>query len=333
MSAREYQTFLGGGKTYAFYVFYNGQRIITRWYEPSKTVEVKSLGAGLYYAVGFIKENDEKPAVIESSPVHIIERKENVELPSILVSIFGSCVSRDLLEYDAARNVKLDLYFARQSIVSAVSAEVPINFEEINLQSNFQKRQIFFDFNKTAFQKLQESMSDYLFLDLVDERFSLVKIRNSYVTGSATLFESGVVAEGAPTVDKEEYVDEYGNNSYRVEGIDIRVYMDRFCDRILERYKSEKIILHVVRGAEYYYDANGNIQKFEPNTAGYFKRLNRMWSFMYDYLYQKLNGCIHVDISSGYLADEKHVWGLSPIHFQREYYERVLEEINRLICV
>ena len=332
MSVRKYQTFLGG-KKYAFYVFYNGQHIITRWYESTKTVEVKSLGEGLYYAVGFIKENDEKPTTLESSPVQIIERKENFELPPVSVSIFGSCVSRDLLEYDAARNVKLDLYFARQSIVSAVSVEVPINFEEINLQSNFQKRQIYYDFKKAAFQMLQEKMSDFLFLDLVDERFSLVKIGNSYVTKSSTLLESGVVAEGVSTVDKEEYADEHGNNSYQVEGVDIRVYLDRFCDRILERYKPEKIILHVVRGAEYYYDANGNIQKFEPNTAGYFKRLNRMWSFMYDYLYQKMSGCVYIDISSGYLADEKHVWGLSPIHFQREYYERVLEEINRMIYV
>lgn len=158
------------------------------------------------------RENDEKPATIESSPVQIIERKENFELPSVSVSIFGSCVSRDLLEYDAAHNVKLDLYFARQSIISAVSAKVPINFEEINLQSNFQKRQIYYDFNKTAFQMRQEKMSDFLFLDLVDERFSLVKIGNSYVTKSSTMLESGVVAEGVSTVDKEEYVDEYGNN-------------------------------------------------------------------------------------------------------------------------
>lgn len=316
---------------YAFYVFYNEKRIITRWYETSNKVEVKSVGEGLYYAVGFVKENDMQPTIMVSPPMQVIERKDSFELPPVSFSIFGSCVSRDLLEYDEARNVKLDLYFARQSIVSAVSAKVPITLEEINLKSNFQKRQIYYDFNKTAFQMIKENVSDFLFLDLVDERFSLVNIGNSYVTRSSTLLESGVVPEDVSGVDKVEYVDEYGHNSYQVEGIDIRVYLDRFCNKILESYKSERIILHVVRGAEYYCDVNGNIQKFEPNVLGYFKRLNRMWSFMYDYLYKKMTDCIYIDISSGYLADEKHVWGLSPIHFQKEYYEKVLEEINKVI--
>ncbi len=49
---------------------------------------------------------------------------------------------------------------------------------------------------------------------------------------------------------------------------------------------------------------------------------------MYEYLFIKMDGCMCIDISSGFLADEKHVWGLSLIHFQEESYERVLEEID-----
>lgn len=59
---------------------------------------------------------------------------------------------------------------------------------------------------------LQEKMSDFLFFDLVDERFSLIKIGNSYVTRSVSLLENRVVAEGVRTVDKDEYVDGHGNN-------------------------------------------------------------------------------------------------------------------------
>lgn len=318
-------------RSYAFYVFYNGKRIITRWYEASKKIEVKALGEGLYYAVGFIKEEDNEPEILESSPIQILQERENHELPPASVSIFGSCVSRDILEYSAACEITLDLYFARQSIISAVADKIPLSYEEIHLQSNFQKKQIFYDYNKNAFEMLQENLSEYLLIDLVDERFPLIKTEGSYVTRSVSLLESGIINGNEPIIEKKEYVDTCGNISYQVEGIDVRVYLDRFCDRILKIYKSQNIILHVVRGAEYYYDENKTIKRFEPNIVGYFKKLNKMWTFMYDYLFQKMNGCIRIDISPGYLADEKHKWGLAPIHFQKEYYERVLEEIGKNI--
>ena len=325
----------GGGvkhRLYAFYIFHNGKRIITRWYEASREVKVKLSDEGLYYATGFIKENDSEPEIITSPPIQILQKREPFEVPAASVSIFGSCVSRDMLESDPARNLTLDLYFARSSIISAVSDKVALDYEKINLQSSFQKRQIYYDFNKSAMNMLQDKRSDYLMIDLVDERFPLIKIAGGYVTRSGTLLESGIISESEPIIEKEEYVDVHGEHSYRVEGVDVREYLDKFCDRILRIYNPEKIILHVVRGAEFYYDENREVQKFEPNIAGYFKKLNKMWSFMYEYLSTKMAGCMYIDISSGFLADEKHVWGLSPIHFQKEYYERVLEEISRKVC-
>lgn len=319
-------------RLYAFYVFHNGKRIITRWYEKSREIEVKILGDGLYYAAGFVKENDSEPEIMTSLPIQILQKREPFEVPAASVSIFGSCVSRDMLEYEAACDLTLDLYFARSSIISAVSDKVALDYEKINLQSNFKKRQIYYDFNKYAINMFRDKTSDYLIIDLVDERFPLIKVSGSYVTRSGALLESGIISESEPIIEKEEYVDVHGEHSYRVEGIDVREYLDKFCDRILKIYKPEKIILHVVRGAEFYYDEHKEIQKFEPNIAGYFKRLNKMWNFMYEYLSTKMAGCMCIDVSAAYLADEAHVWGLSPIHFQKEYYERVLEEISRKGC-
>ena len=318
-------------RLYAFYIFHNGTRIVTRWYETSREVKVNLSGEGLYYAAGFIKENGGEPEIITSLPIQVLQKREPFEVPAASLSIFGSYVSRDLLECEAACNLMLNLYFARSSIISAVSDKVTLDYEEINLQSNFQRRQVYYDFNKSAINMLQDKRSDYLMIDLVDERFPLIKVSGSYVTRSGTLLESSIISENEPIIEKEEYVDIHGEHSYRVEGVDVREYLDRFCDRILRIYKPEKIILHVVRGAEFYYDENREVQRFEPNIAGYFKKLNKMWSFMYEYLSIKMAGCMCIDISSGFLADEKHVWGLSPIHFQEEYYERVLARIAKKI--
>ncbi len=317
----------GGGILYAFYIFHNGTRIITRWYEAAKEIRIHIIGEGLYYAVGFIKKNDSEPAIITSLPVQVLQDRQKFELPTISVSIFGSCVSRDLMECAVAQSLTLDQYFARQSMISSVSVKVPVESEDIHLDSAFQKRQVYYDFNKSFMDMLQIKVSDYLIIDLVDERFPLVKYLGSYVTRSGALLQSGIIGENVIGIEKEEYVDASGKLSYKIEGIDVRIYIDRFCDKILGVYKPEKIILHVVKGAEFYRDLNMNIKRFEPNTAGYFKRLNKMWSFMYEYLGNKFKGCIYIDISMGYLADEGHVWGLSPIHFQKEYYEEVWWQI------
>lgn len=66
---------------------------------------------------------------------------------------------------------------------------------------------------------------------------------------SGELLKSGIISENVLSVEKEEYVDAYGKLSFRIEGTDIREYMDKFCDKILSIYKPERIILYVVRGA------------------------------------------------------------------------------------
>ena len=38
-----------------------------------------------------------------------------------------------------------------------------------------------------------------------------------------------------------------------------------------------------------------------------------------------------IDISQNYLADENHKWGLSTMHFQPEYYQNVVKEIEEIV--
>ena len=97
-------------------------------------------------------------------------------LPSQLpVSIFGSCVTRDALEYDYRHYLKLNSYICRQSMVSSVSAPVICSIEDINLQSKFQRRQVYNDLVKNMYDMLNNDSSRYLIIDLIDERFRLIK--------------------------------------------------------------------------------------------------------------------------------------------------------------
>ena len=84
----------------------------------------------------------------------------------------------------------LKSYFARQSIVSAVSNPVACKLEDINLESSFQKRQVYNDLSKNAFQQLSQDDSEFLLIDLIDERFSLLEYENSIITKSTYLVDS-----------------------------------------------------------------------------------------------------------------------------------------------
>lgn len=86
--------------------------------------------------------------------------------------IYGSCVSRDMLEYQQAE-VTLVKYIARSSLAAQLS--VPFKNEAIldRLPSKFQREMLQVDMEKTLFKQLQQSDFDVLLLDFIDERFSI----------------------------------------------------------------------------------------------------------------------------------------------------------------
>ena len=53
----------------------------------------------------------------------------------ININIYGSCVSRDSLEYQQERKIQVVNYFARQSVISAVTPPVPINEDDLSIAS------------------------------------------------------------------------------------------------------------------------------------------------------------------------------------------------------
>ena len=69
------------------------------------------------------------------------------------VNIFGSCVTRDLLEYDRKKIFSIGEYIARQSVISFLSVPINLNEQNIQLESDFQKKQLISDLSKNGFQR------------------------------------------------------------------------------------------------------------------------------------------------------------------------------------
>jgi len=110
----------------------------------------------------------------------------------IRVCIFGSCVSRDILARMDPASYDLQLYSARSSFGS-LFAEQPFEDEySARLQSAFQKRTLAMDINKTAIPKFKTLKPDVVLVDLIDERFDLVRMP----TGGRCTYSSELARAG-----------------------------------------------------------------------------------------------------------------------------------------
>ena len=109
--------------------------------------------------------------------------------------IFGSCVSRDILNYphDKTQLVLVD-YYARCSIASLGLQPIEIPSTVQNISSKFQRRMVERDIRKDFLKDLAGLQFDVLLIDLIDERLNL------YIEpgGKACTLSSELVSSGFP---------------------------------------------------------------------------------------------------------------------------------------
>lgn len=238
------------------------------------------------------------------------------------ICIFGSCCTRDVFEYDEYDQFLLSTYIARQSIISSIDKAVPISMSEIALDSSFQQKQVYSDFNKTAFDQMKKFDDSWLIIDLVDERFDLLKIGDGIVTNS-DLLQSMRNYD-----DKKMIVKKVKETSYFiVNNIKIDSMIKQWCEKVLEIYPPARIIIHKVYCANKYINYLGQIKEFNSSMLQYIEATNELYKYMYNCMECELNGCYVIDSSAGIIADQGHKWGLEPFHFQEEYYKKILTEI------
>lgn len=91
--------------------------------------------------------------------------------------IYGSCVSRDALEFqqDGPELVK---YVARTSLAVQQSAPKVLTSLLERIPSPFQREMMMIDMQKSLFQLLESEQYDVLLLDFIDERFGIAQFED-----------------------------------------------------------------------------------------------------------------------------------------------------------
>lgn len=242
------------------------------------------------------------------------------------IDIFGSCVTRDVFAYGTKDDIRLGEYIARQSVITVFASPIIYDDREIDkLDSNFQKRMLKNDLDKSTFYKLKASNGDYVIVDFIDERFHVVKIQNTYLTYSAELMMSEyLLGKRYRVLDKRTWF----NKNFRFKLYD---KIAIFAEKLEKIYGVGRVIVHRAMVKDEYLDAERNIQKFSKPYLEDNKKTNELLDYMYNELVRRLFNPHIIDIADLYYADEKNKWGLATMHYQKEYYLNVLEEIEKVL--
>ena len=233
------------------------------------------------------------------------------------IAVFGSCVTRDFFE-DPALQPHLVHYAARSSVISAVAPPVELRPDEIALDSAFQRRCVLADFHKTFFASLAEAAPDWLLIDLVDERFDVVRTAGSFVTRSSAFQDAGLDDAGLGEVLPRLSDEALG----LLDGA-----AAEFVERLGPVVPPERIVVHRAVWAERY-RAAGAVEPFPAPRLRFARRQNEALERGYD-AFEALGVTTLAHDAPRYVADADHRWGLEPFHYEPAYNADGVRSLRR----
>lgn len=292
-----------------------------------------NLGIHLYKYVSKYDANNRNIKVIYNKITSLLDQMEIIYEKKTIkqkkISIYGSCVSRDVFRFDINNVFEIPVYIARTSIISNLDKkEWGIKENDIALSSNFQKSCVLLDMNKGVYRKLAQEKGDYIIIDFIDERFKIACMYDKCATWSNELLNSGFL-----TGKEYELKDKLMEDKVCVfNNMPIDKYIEEFALKIRDIYEEDKIIIHKAYMKEEYYDKNGDLKKFNDAICADVATKNQIMEYMYSKLEQILKNAQVIDISQkNYKISEKHLWGLTPMHYEDAYYEDILNEIKKIV--
>ncbi|MCM3443783.1 DUF6270 domain-containing protein [Metabacillus halosaccharovorans] len=236
----------------------------------------------------------------------------------VTIDILGSCVTRDSFGL-VKHNYKLNSYFPRSSLVSLYSKPVEIKKEDIVIKSQYQQKLIFQDMTKQFPRYIKETESDVLIIDFIDERLGLLKINDTYITKSHEVNNSNVrkLFQTVPLNVDQHFMQMWKNSAMKlIEDINSRSY--------------KHIIIHKSYWKKTYINKDGEKCMFnEKERLEKIKFNNRMLAEMYSFIEENLPYVKTIEPDE-FSADESHQWGLTPFHYELEYYKYFIKKLDEI---
>lgn len=233
------------------------------------------------------------------------------------ILIFGSCVSRDALEFNFSESYKLVGYLARSSLATLSSNSVEKNEYTSNLNnitSIFQRRMVEYDFNKGILDILNKSIEfDILLMDLIDERFHLAVLNdNFYVTRSNEFLKASIQPKSTINTHSDKFF------ALWKKGAKI------FLDSLVEKQLIHKLVVQKA----YWTNKLDNGNLIQDISDEKVKEENDKLEKMYNFLKIYLKEDQFITIPESLIVSKSgHKWGISAFHYIDEYYTFINEKL------
>lgn len=177
---------------------------------------------------------------------------------------------------------------------------------------------------------MAKNHSDYLIIDFIDERFRIAKSGGKYATYSNELVNSKYLEKfDFYFLDKLPKAVGIG---YTFDDDSLDIYICEFAVKIKRLYEENRIVIHEAYMRDTYIAVDGTVKKFSEPVCADVSRKNELLKYMYETLRQYLPNAHVINLfdKKNFLINEKHLWGLTPMHFEDDYYLEALKILQKL---
>lgn len=235
------------------------------------------------------------------------------------VAILGSCVTRDAVAHFPS-GLDLVLYAARTSFLSLTAPPVDVDESAINIASAFARRIVYWDLSKSFWSELERAKPDAVIIDLIDERFNLLKRGDRIVVRSPYLVP--VEKTLLPGYALMRRNDERTHAQWRRACSDGVVRLKEICS---------EIVVHRAMWAETCL-VGSDVRPFEDDKRNAAVSTNAWLGRYYDHLVRACGDAKLVAVPEEFcVADPNHKWGHDHFHYIDRYYEKVGEILAETI--
>lgn len=255
-------------------------------------------------------------------------------MAKINVAIVGVCVSRDpfnsrfVPEYKNWYNVVNTTF--QMSIISLMSKSIKLSEDELKdtCKKDAHRQNLMDELSKKYIKELIESSPDYIILDLYSEiRYGIIAVKDTYLTNAQAKIRQTEFYKQK----KYDKIIMYHNDKHEYLKL-FDDYFSQFIDIIRTNLPKSKIILVKGRYAHSYIDDDKIIRHMDFEKFSYIDRENRHWQELNDYIAQKHNIEALDMTKKEYFADPNYPFGFSPWHYEKQYYQDFIKELNS-ICL
>lgn len=233
--------------------------------------------------------------------------------------IFGSCVSRDILNYphDNTQIALVD-YYARCSIASLGTEPIGMPSAVQRIGSKFQRRMVERDIRKEFLSDLSRLQFDILLLDLIDERFNLyLEPEGRACTLSGELLCSGFLKD----VDRGLTITSGSEEFWRLWEAGWLILLNKLKGlNVLDRLRVNQVFWSSRT------ESGGN---FEPDYSDRQIALaNQSLERMYRHISADIPSQQFLRFDYGLMTGSiSHKWGTSPFHYVDAYYHAAIQQL------